>query len=80
MAQHWLITSDFNAILSPQDMLDGAAVTLNEIKDFEECIQNMGITDYLGRDNTIHGLIRSMDKIESIELLVIMTGWLNGGM
>ena len=34
---------DFNVILSPQDRLDGAPVTLNEIRDFEECVKDMGI-------------------------------------
>ena len=41
----WLIIRDFNAILSPQDRLDGAPVTLNRIKDFEECLKDIGINE-----------------------------------
>ena len=41
----WLIIGDFNVILSPQDRLDGAPVTLNRIKDFEECLKDIGINE-----------------------------------
>ncbi|XP_015068674.1 uncharacterized protein LOC107013227 [Solanum pennellii] len=45
VSEPWLIIGDFNAILSPQDRLAGVPVTLNEIKDFEECVKDMGITE-----------------------------------
>ena len=47
----WLIIGDFNATLSPQDRLDGVPVTLNEIKDFEDCVKDMGITELHWKGN-----------------------------
>ena len=47
----WLIIGDFNAILSPKDRLAGAPITLNEIKDFEECVKDMGITEVQWKGN-----------------------------
>lgn len=49
--QPWLIIGDFNAILSPQDRLPGAAVTLAAIKDFKECVQNIGVTELSSKVN-----------------------------
>ena len=45
VSEPWIIIGDFNAVLSPKDRLDGVPVTLNEIKDFEECVKDMGITE-----------------------------------
>ncbi|XP_010317681.1 uncharacterized protein [Solanum lycopersicum] len=47
----WLIVEDFNAILSPKNRLAGAPVTLNEIRDFEECVKDMGITEVQWKGN-----------------------------
>ena len=47
----WLIIGDFNSILSPKDRLVGAPVTLNEIRDFEECVKDMGITEAQWKGN-----------------------------
>ena len=45
VSEPWIIIGDFNVVLSPKDRLDGVPVTLNEIKDFEECVKDMGITE-----------------------------------
>ncbi|XP_015060282.1 uncharacterized protein LOC107006173 [Solanum pennellii] len=45
ISQPWLIVGDFNAILSTKDRLDGVPVTNNEIKDFGDCVRDMGITE-----------------------------------
>nr|XP_016462019.1 PREDICTED: uncharacterized protein LOC107785271 [Nicotiana tabacum] len=37
----WLIDGDFNAMLYTQDMMYGNSVTLNEIVDFSDCIDNL---------------------------------------
>ena len=51
VSEPWIIIGDFNAVLSPKDRLDGVPVTLNEIKDFEECVKDMGITELHWKGN-----------------------------
>ena len=43
ISQPWIIVGDFNALMSPKDRLVEAPVTLNEIRDFAECVKDMGI-------------------------------------
>ncbi|XP_010314397.2 uncharacterized protein [Solanum lycopersicum] len=47
----WLIIGDFNALLSSKDRQDGALVTLNEIKDFAECVKDIGINEIQWKGN-----------------------------
>ena len=51
ISQPWLIVWDFNAILSTKDRLDGVLVTNNEIKDFAECMRDMGINELQWKGN-----------------------------
>ncbi|XP_055814273.1 uncharacterized protein LOC129883684 [Solanum dulcamara] len=41
----WLIAGDFNALLSPQDRQAGSTVSLSEVKEFVECVQNIGVAE-----------------------------------
>ncbi|XP_060210892.1 uncharacterized protein LOC132637893 [Lycium barbarum] len=41
----WLIWGDFNAVLNIQDRLFGAPVTNVEIKDFQDCVQVLNLTE-----------------------------------
>ncbi|XP_069143402.1 uncharacterized protein [Solanum lycopersicum] len=45
ISQPWLIVGDFNAILSTKDRLAGVLVTNNEIKDFGDCVRDMGVNE-----------------------------------
>ncbi|KAH0717232.1 hypothetical protein KY285_013263 [Solanum tuberosum] len=45
IAQPWLIAGIFNALLTPQDRLAGAKVSLNEMKDFAECVKDIDVTE-----------------------------------
>nr|XP_004253227.1 uncharacterized protein LOC101244567 [Solanum lycopersicum] len=45
ISQPWLIVGDFNVILSTKDRLAGVPVTTNEIKDFGECVRDMGVNE-----------------------------------
>ncbi|KAG5590669.1 hypothetical protein H5410_041183 [Solanum commersonii] len=63
---------DFNAILSPQDRLAGASISLNDVKDFAACIQSMGVTklqwqgDYYSWTNKQHGEDKISSKIDRV--------------
>lgn len=39
----WLLSGDFNTILSMTDRILGAPVTVHEIKDFSECVDVAGL-------------------------------------
>lgn len=39
----WLICGDFNIVLHPNDRAFGAPVTLAEIRDYSECIQDVKV-------------------------------------
>ena len=43
ISQPWLLVGDFNVILSAKDRLAGLPVAINEIKDFGECVRDMGV-------------------------------------
>ena len=45
ISQPWLIVGDFNVILSTKDRLDRVPVTNNEIKDFGDCVRDMGVNE-----------------------------------
>ena len=45
ISQPWLIVGDFNVILYTKDRLDGVPVTNNEIKDFGDCVRDMGVNE-----------------------------------
>ena len=45
ISQPWLIVGDFNVILSTKDRLDGVPVTNNEIKDFGDCVRDIGVNE-----------------------------------
>ncbi|XP_015075531.1 uncharacterized protein LOC107019625 [Solanum pennellii] len=51
VSQPWLIVGDFNAILSTKDKLDRVPVTNNEIKDFAECLRDMGVNELQWKGN-----------------------------
>ena len=80
----WLIVEDFNAILSPKNRLAGAPVTLNEIRDFAECIKNMGINEIQWKGNYYTWYNKQIGnariQVGLIELLGMIHGWTNGVM
>ena len=51
ISQPCLIVVDFNVILSAKDRLDGVPVTNNEIKDFAECLRDMGVNELKWKGN-----------------------------
>ena len=79
-----LIIGDFNAILSPKDRLVGAPITLNDIRDFEECVKDMGITEVQWKGNyytwTNKQIGNARIQVGLIELLGMIHGWTNGVM
>ena len=84
VSEPWVIIGDFNAILSPQDRLAGVPVTLNEIKDFEECVKDMGITEVQWKGNYCLGQINRLVMPELLAELIepfgMIVGWINGVM
>ncbi|KAM3395140.1 hypothetical protein P3S68_004145 [Capsicum galapagoense] len=40
--QPWLITGDFNSLLSPEDRQAGAPVTPADTQEFTDCVRNHG--------------------------------------
>ncbi|XP_015081362.1 uncharacterized protein LOC107024978 [Solanum pennellii] len=51
ISQPWLIVRDFNAFLSSKDRLAGVHVTINEIKDFAECVRDTGVNELQWKGN-----------------------------
>ncbi|XP_015072451.1 uncharacterized protein LOC107016517 [Solanum pennellii] len=51
ISQPWLIVGDFNAILSTKDRLAEVPVTINEIKDFAECVRDIGVNELQWKGN-----------------------------
>lgn len=47
----WIIIGDFNVVLSPQDRQAGNAVIMVNIKDFQECIQNIRVIELPWKGN-----------------------------
>lgn len=45
ISQPWLLSGDFNIILTLQDRLDGNVVTMSEIQDFYNCIQHILVNE-----------------------------------
>lgn len=41
----WLVCGNFNAVLHPQDRMFGSPVTMAEIKDYSECIQDTMLSE-----------------------------------
>ena len=84
ISQPWLIAGDCNALLSPKDRLAGAPVTMNAIRDFAECVKDIGVMNCNERVVIILGTTSSVGLIEFlvglIELLEMMNGWENGVM
>ncbi|OIT18997.1 hypothetical protein A4A49_64742, partial [Nicotiana attenuata] len=42
----WLVLGDFNSILHMEDRIGGNKVTINEVKEFQECIDKVGLTEF----------------------------------
>ena len=82
ISQPWLIVGDFNPLMSPKDRLAGALVTLNEIRDFAECVKNMGINEKNGkvitRLGTTNRLVVLEFQVGLTEPLRMMHGWKMG--
>ncbi|XP_069143463.1 uncharacterized protein [Solanum lycopersicum] len=51
ITQSWLIVGDFNAVMYAKDRIVGVPVTSNEIKDFGDCVRDMGLMSC----NGMHG-------------------------
>ncbi|XP_049381299.1 uncharacterized protein LOC125845827 [Solanum stenotomum] len=72
ITQPWLITGDFNALLTPQDRLAGANVSLNEVKDFADCVKDIGVTElqwqvhYYSWTNKQHATDRISNRIDRV--------------
>uniref|UniRef100_M1B958 Endonuclease/exonuclease/phosphatase n=1 Tax=Solanum tuberosum TaxID=4113 RepID=M1B958_SOLTU len=70
IAQPWLIAGIFNALLTPQDRLAGAKVSLNEMKDFAECVKDIDVTElqwmehYYSWTNKQNGTDRISNRID----------------
>lgn len=47
----WLICGDFNTILYSHDRLFGQPVTNAELKDFTECVHDLGLTELAWNGN-----------------------------
>ncbi|XP_004253414.2 uncharacterized protein [Solanum lycopersicum] len=45
ITQSWLIVGDFNAVMYAKDRIAGVPVTSNEIKDFGDCVRDMGVNE-----------------------------------
>ncbi|KAH0669836.1 hypothetical protein KY289_024329 [Solanum tuberosum] len=84
ISQPRFIAGDSNALLSPQDRLAGAPVTIDEVRYFTESVKDIGVTELQWQGTTILGLTNNMALIEYqaglIEYLEMMNGWRNGDM
>ncbi|KAH0746137.1 hypothetical protein KY285_007794 [Solanum tuberosum] len=84
ITQPWLIAGDFSALLTPQDRITGANVSLNEVKDFADCVKDIGVTElqwqghYYSWTNKQYVTDRISSRIDRV--LGIMNGWRNGDM
>lgn len=41
----WLVFGDFNAVLSPDDRYNGAAISDYEVRDFADCLLDAGLAE-----------------------------------
>ena len=84
VTQPWLIIWDFNDLLSSKDRLAGAPVTLKEIRDFAECVKDMGINEIQWKGNYYTWYNKQIGnariQVGLIELLGMIHGWTNGVM
>ncbi|WMV07828.1 hypothetical protein MTR67_001213 [Solanum verrucosum] len=67
-----LLEWDFNALLTPQDRLVGANVSLNEVKDFADCVKDIGVIElqwqghYYSWTNKQHDTDRISSRIDRV--------------
>ncbi|XP_060190886.1 uncharacterized protein LOC132620215 [Lycium barbarum] len=70
--QPWILAGDFNAVMAPQDRMCGNPVTLAEVQDFNDCIQQLAIHelpwhgDYYTWSNKQQGQDRITSRIDRI--------------
>ncbi|XP_059277758.1 uncharacterized protein LOC132031905 [Lycium ferocissimum] len=66
----WLICGDFNALLYSQDRLYGNPVQFTEVKEFNDCMQDLSLTelnwrgDYYTWSNKQHGDERICSRLD----------------
>ena len=65
ITQSWLIVGDFNAVMYAKDRIVGVPVTSNEIKDFGDCVRDMGLMSCNGMVTTTLGIISNVERVES---------------
>ncbi|KAH0700964.1 hypothetical protein KY284_015179 [Solanum tuberosum] len=72
ISQPWLIARDLIALLSPQDRLARALVTINEVREFAESVKDIGVTElqwkgnYYTWTNKQHGNDRISSRIDKV--------------
>lgn len=76
----WMISGDFNVVLSKEEKLEGNQININDVNDFQNMINASGLTDggYIGsKDTWSNNRLRNACILERLDRVLLNPNWID---